>query len=153
MAGSHGERRQLDRLDRTVLHPARATGLSFIPPDGDLAFYKEFCSGLPQQDQALAFGQHANADISSQREDTFALIETIVSLQPKGAGGEGASVEEKTLAMARDLKPQVHVVWSMREVKSTMAARGDPDPMKTVLFQGLSRIGTPRLRSRGVRRR
>ena len=55
----------------------------FIPPTGDLASYKEAIRAFPQTDHAAAFGQHPNADISSQIEDTSSLLATIISLQPK----------------------------------------------------------------------
>ena len=55
----------------------------FIPADGDLNSYKEFIKTLPQSDHPGAFGQHPNADISSQIEDTADLLNTIIALQPK----------------------------------------------------------------------
>ena len=39
-----------------------------IPEDGPLQSYREVCASLPQVDRPEAFGQHANADISSQIE-------------------------------------------------------------------------------------
>jgi dynein heavy chain len=36
----------------------------YIPPEGPLQSYRDYISTLPMQDQAEAFGQHPNADIS-----------------------------------------------------------------------------------------
>jgi hypothetical protein len=37
---------------------------NYIPPEGPLQSYRDYISTLPMQDQAEAFGQHPNADIS-----------------------------------------------------------------------------------------
>ena len=57
-----------------------------------------------QTDHPAAFGQHPNADISSQIEDTRGCLDTLVSLQPKAVGAGGRSIEERMLEEAQGLQ-------------------------------------------------
>jgi len=67
----------------------------YIPRDGSLSSYKEYVSMLPNMDHPEAFGQHPNADITSQIQETRMMFETLLSLQPQTASGVGESREEK----------------------------------------------------------
>jgi dynein heavy chain len=111
-----------------------------LPSDTvDLDGMKAFVRALPQADLPAAFGQHPNADISSQIEDTADCLNTLVSLQPKAVGGGGASVEERMLQQAQGLSKQVPQPFNLRDVREEMAGRGDPDPLKVVLIQEIER--------------
>lgn len=55
----------------------------YIPRDGTLNAYREFVTLLPQIDHPEAFGQHPNADITSQIQETRVLLDTLLSLQPQ----------------------------------------------------------------------
>ena len=50
---------------------------------------------LPNMDHPEAFGQHPNADITSQIQETRLLFETLLSLQPQIASGGGESTEDQ----------------------------------------------------------
>merc|ERR1712070_250512 len=89
-----------------------------IPTDGDLQSYKDAMKNFPQNDHPAAFGQHPNADISSQREDTM---------------------EDKITKQASGMQEQVPPPFNIRHVRSTMESRSDPDPLKTVLYQECDR--------------
>ena len=67
----------------------------YVPKDGPLASYKEYITMLPNIDNPEAFGQHANADITSQIQETRLLFDTLLSLQPQVSTGAGQSKEEK----------------------------------------------------------
>ena len=67
----------------------------YIPKDGPLKAYKEYISMLPNMDHPEAFGQHPNADITSQIQETRLLFETLLSLQPQVATGSGESIEDQ----------------------------------------------------------
>ena len=63
---------------------------------------------LPQTDRPEAFGQHPNADISYQMEDSMVVLDSLVGLQPRtGGGAGGASRDEAVLKVAQDLIDQV----------------------------------------------
>jgi len=110
----------------------------YLPPDGPLSSYSDYIRTLPLSDYPAAFGQHPNADISSQIEDTRDLLETLLSLS--GAGNAaGASTDDAVLQTAKNLADQVPPTFNMRELKSTVATRADPEPLKTVLLQEVDR--------------
>eukprot|EP00752_Nemacystus_decipiens_P009956 g8879.t1 len=111
----------------------------YVPPDGDLQSYKEFIKRFPKTDHPAAFGQHVNADITSLIEDTNALLGTMVSLAPKAVSAGGETNEEKISKQADLLSEQVPKAFNIKEVKSILAGRSDPDPMKTVLLQEAER--------------
>jgi len=67
----------------------------YIPKDGALPSYKEYISMLPNMDHPEAFGQHPNADITSQIQETRRLFETLLSMQPQTAKAAGESREDK----------------------------------------------------------
>ena len=67
----------------------------YIPKDGPLSSYKEYVSMLPNVDPPEAFGQHPNADIQSQIQETRMLFNTLLSLQPQISTGGGESREDK----------------------------------------------------------
>jgi hypothetical protein len=50
---------------------------------------------LPNMDHPEAFGQHPNADITSQIQETRMMFDTLLSLQPQISTGAGESREEK----------------------------------------------------------
>lgn len=72
----------------------------YIPKDGPLSSYKEYVSMLPNIDHPEAFGQHPNADITSQIQETRMMFDTLLSLQPQvsvASGGESREDKVKEL--------------------------------------------------------
>ena len=67
----------------------------YVPKDGPLSSYREYVSMLPNNDHPEAFGQHPNADITSQIQETRMLFETLLSLQPQVSTGGGDSQEDR----------------------------------------------------------
>ena len=57
----------------------------------------------------LAFGQHINAEITSQIMDSNELLESILSLQPQKVSSEGESRESKVLKLITDLQENIPV--------------------------------------------
>ena len=110
-----------------------------VPNDGDLASYKGVIGGFPNNDHPAAFGQHPNADISSQIEDTNDLLNTIISLQPKVVAEGGETNDEKLGKQVALMKQQVPEAYNLRQIKKDFAGRSDPDALKTVLYQEIER--------------
>ena len=77
--------------------PCRLSSLPtyYIPKDGTLGSYKEYLTMLPNMDHPEAFGQHPNADITSQIQEARMLFETLLSLQPQLSTSQGESREDK----------------------------------------------------------
>lgn len=67
----------------------------YVPKDGPLHTYHEYVSLLPTVDHPEAFGQHPNADIASQIQETRMLFDTLLSLVPQVSSTGGDSREEQ----------------------------------------------------------
>jgi dynein heavy chain, axonemal len=111
----------------------------YIPSDGELQHYKDFIRSMPANDHPAAFGQHPNADISSQIDDANALIEVLVSLQPATVVAASDAAEDPLAKQSADLLAQCPEKFNIRDIKQKMDNRSDPEPLKTVLFQELDR--------------
>lgn len=73
------------------------------------ACLQDYIGTLPAVDRAEAFGQHPNADIAYQIEDSWLVLESLLSLQPQTALAAGAKSREDTVAaICADLLDQVH---------------------------------------------
>lgn len=78
-----------------------------LRPVGNL---QDYIGTLPAVDRAEAFGQHPNADIAYQIEDSWLVLESLLSLQPQTALAAGARSREDTVgAICADLLDQVHL--------------------------------------------
>lgn len=55
--------------------------------------YLGYFRGLPINDSPEIFGLHDNANISFAQNESFALLETLVKLQPRVAASGGKSRE------------------------------------------------------------
>ena len=112
----------------------------YIPGEGDLKHYKDFIRAMPPTDHPLAFGQHPNADISSQIDDAKTLLDVFVSLQPSTvkATNDDHAVDPM-LKQSADLLQQCPEPFDLKAIREKMLHRSDPDPLKTVLYQELDR--------------
>lgn len=84
--------------------------LYYAPVDSLLQEVKDYVAQLPLHDSpevcacfqllhvpcspAQTFGLHTNADITFQRKETAALLDTIVSIQPRVGSGDGVKKPE-----------------------------------------------------------
>lgn len=69
---------------------------------------QEYIGTLPAVDRAEAFGQHPNADIAYQIEDSWLVLDSLLSLQPQTALAAGGKSREETVAtICADLLDQV----------------------------------------------
>ena len=109
-----------------------------IPNDADLTGCKDAIKNFPQSDAAASFGQHANADISSQIEDSNTLLGTIVSLQPKVLNDGAETHEAQILHRCAALQDQTPSPFDLKNIKELMEQRADPEPMKTVSLPSFS---------------
>jgi dynein heavy chain len=110
----------------------------FIPDDGSLQSYREFCATLPGLDHPEAFGQHPNADIASQISQGNEMLDTIVSLQPRTAesvGGMGP--EARVFEIASDLANLVPEPFDIHGLLQEQLE--EPTPLVTVLLQEMQR--------------
>ncbi|KAL3312843.1 Dynein heavy chain 2, axonemal [Cichlidogyrus casuarinus] len=96
-----------EEILKEPFHKLSSLPYYYIPRDGSLSAYREFVGMLPAMDSPEAFGQHANADITSQIQETRLLFDTLLSLQVQTSSGEGSSKESMVMELARNLAKQV----------------------------------------------
>lgn len=105
----------------------------FVPEDGALQTYKDYISSLPLNDKPEVFGQHPNADIAAQIQDSNYLLDTLVSMQPRQVTGVGESREQKVFNMTADLLKRIpHDIEYDSE-------KHPPSPIKVALAQEIVR--------------
>ena len=98
---------------------------------------EDIAKNMEVNDSPKAFGQHVNAEITSQIADANLLLNDILSLQPQQIGGGGISKEESVLQMINYLKENIPRRVSLSEVKHKH--KKDDSPLKVVLLQEIQR--------------
>ena len=71
-----------------------ASGVYRQPEAISIDQYIEYIEKLPLNPAPEAFGLHANAEITNSQNETFAMLESILSVQPKTGSGGGKSRDE-----------------------------------------------------------
>ena len=129
----------------------------YIPKDGPLNTYREYIRLLPAVDHPEAFGQHTNADIIAQIQETRKMFETLLVLAPQmsapGGAGAGAGAhkqqegaqqaaqqvarvetrESKVLELADSIKKQLPADIDFETTAQLMAS--EMNPLNVVLLQ------------------
>lgn len=77
--------------EQNAKHPDQA---ALFTPD---FFYDEILNKMESIDYPIAFGQHVNAEITSQILDSNELMDSILSLQPQKVSADGESREDKVM--------------------------------------------------------
>ena len=124
--------------DETIATPGfRLSSLAayVVPEEGHLSLYREVCSGLPAIDRPEAFGQHSNADIASAITSGNAMLETVVSLQPKVTDASGITPEDMVHGLAEDLLTAIPEPVNIQR----LLGAGDGSALHIVLVQELQR--------------
>lgn len=103
-------------------------------------FVDDISKNMENTDSPSAFGQHVNAEITSQIMDANSLLGDILSLQPQKTEEGGISKEESVLNMISELKENIPKRVSLAEVKHKH--KKDESPLKVVLIQEIQRYNT-----------
>ena len=115
-----------------------------VPDDGGALMkpYTDFIKGLPVLDNPQAFGQHPNADISAQINDTDILLDTLSSLQPAtgGGGGAGEGADDRLLKMVTDMQEGIPAMMDIEQVR--MSKQDDPSALHVFLLQEIQRYNS-----------
>jgi dynein heavy chain len=112
----------------------------YIPLDGTKDHYIKYIKSLPDasSDPPEAFGQHPNADIASQMEETKTMLGTVLSLQPRQVAAKGAKTREETVMELIDaLDEQIPAVIDTVALKKQYD--GDTTPLTVVMIQETDR--------------
>ena len=98
----------------------------FIPEVGDKTHYMNYIDKLPKNEDPSAFGQHANAEVSSNRVNVSEFFDTCQNLQPADTAADGEGPDEIVLRIADELEKQIAKPfdlkpWTSPEVFSSNA--------------------------------
>ncbi|XP_055375876.1 dynein axonemal heavy chain 2 [Condylostylus longicornis] len=109
----------------------------YVPGDGDVLYYQDYITFLPQEDKPEAFGQHPNADIASLITVTRFIFETLQSMEVQAATTEGESRESKVLKMANDIEVKIPINIDYENTAKTIGLK--KNPLEVVLLQEIER--------------
>jgi dynein heavy chain len=112
----------------------------YIPEDGSLQVYRQYCKELPMAEPPEAFGQHGNAEIASSLVDADTILETLVGIQGvAGGGGDagGAGGDKHVMAICEDLQAKVPDTLDWDDINERNAS--DVTPQKVCLLQEIER--------------
>jgi dynein heavy chain len=115
------------------------SGIYFAPPPGTLENYREYVRSLPFNEGPEVFGLHDNANISCAISETNALLDTVLSLQPKESGGGGKSWSETLDELAKDIGAKIPAEYDIEKALILFPVKYD-ESMNTVLTQELMRF-------------
>lgn len=106
-------------------------------------FYKkEIKESFPNIESPAIFGNHGNAEISSQRNDADRLLNAILMMQPSDVSSRGETREESVLKNVTSLQEKVPELIDIIQVRlnNRSGRDGNQDPLKIVLIQEVSRF-------------
>ncbi|XP_076295220.1 dynein heavy chain 8, axonemal kl-3 [Lasioglossum baleicum] len=103
--------------------------------------YLKVVDEMATVDPPQVYGLHRNADITYQSNTTQAVLDTIMSVQPKEAGAGGGESREVLVArQATDMLKKVPPMYDPFEVKHRLQVLGPTAPMSIFLKQEIDRI-------------
>jgi len=101
-------------------------------------FYAKEIEQYPDLEVPAIFGQHVNAEISSQIADANLLLESVISLSPKEEGSGGESRETVLMGVIQQLIPTIPENLNYEEAWEKNRPN-DGNPIKIVLMQEIAR--------------
>lgn len=118
-----------------------------IPEDGELDSYLSFIKDMDSDDPPIAFGQHSNADISSQAVRSIQMLDSLLSLSPQvtsptmtssttpGSGDPVQTPEQRVFSIASELLENRIPNLINRDI----AEEAEQTALQTVLLQEITR--------------
>ena len=98
----------------------------------------EYIDDSMKVESPVAFGLHPNAEIGFKLREAEAFCQSLVSLQPRSAGGEGGvSEEERAKQVLDDIRDKLPDVFDMEDIRSRT---DDLSPYAMVAIQEAERI-------------
>ena len=122
-----------------------ASGIYYPPSKGTVSEFVEYISTLPFSDEPEIFGMHENANIAFQREETNALIGTILAMQPRMvSSGSGKSQDEIVFELAEAIEEKLpKALLDLDDAKEgtfELDDKGQVRSLSTVLRQEVDRF-------------
>ena len=78
------------------------------------------------EDSPQAFGQHPNAEVSSQNANTIDFFGTILQLQPRDSSGEGESPDDIVTRICEDVVSVIREPFDIFTVKEQLQTKARP---------------------------
>ncbi|XP_074661680.1 dynein axonemal heavy chain 6-like [Tubulanus polymorphus] len=120
------------------------SGIYYGPNLDTLQEYRDFISDLPIIDNPEIFGMHENANIAFQRQETHALINTILEVQPRmSSGTSGKSNDDIVYELADSILEKLMDKLDLEEANQEMFEpdeKGRLNSLTTVLTQEVDRF-------------
>ncbi len=99
-------------------------------------YYANKILEFPPVERPEVFGQHINAEISSQIIQSNVLINSVLALSPKTSSGKSeVSKEERVSQIIRELMEKIPEEINMEEVLQRVNPQDESNPLKVVLLQ------------------
>lgn len=102
-------------------------------------YYQKIAEIFPKFEPPETFGQHINAEISSQIISSNALINSIISLSPKTSTKGEESRESKVQFLIKEIAEKLAEEIDLEEVIQKINPHEDQNPLKVVLLQEIQR--------------
>ena len=97
-----------------------ASGKYFASPAGTLAAQLAYFESLPGSDAPEVFGMHENANVTFTTNESLTLMETMLSLQPRSAGGgSGMSSDDMVVELANGFESTLPEILDMDDAGPT----------------------------------
>ncbi|TRY59872.1 hypothetical protein DNTS_035283 [Danionella cerebrum] len=109
-----------------------------IHTDHNVKEFMSYFRGLPINDSPEIFGLHDNANISFAQNETFALLGTLVKLQPRVAASGGKSRDEIIEEIVEGIVEKIPIIINVQEVMNKYPVMYE-ESMNTVLVQEVIR--------------
>ncbi|KAF0288035.1 Dynein heavy chain 1, axonemal [Amphibalanus amphitrite] len=116
-------------------HEFDASGV-YHQVDADVAHdeYLAYIRSLPINDSPELFGLHANADITFAQNETFTCLNTLLQLQPRSGGQQGASADDVSEQAARQILGKLVEPFDIPSISAKYPVMYS-ESMNTVLVQ------------------
>ena len=88
---------------------------------------------MEEHDLPVAYGQHINAEITSQIMEASDLLFSILSLTPQKTSGGSGSGDSAMIKLIQELKEKIPETIDFWSLKQKLRAEGD-NPLNVVLM-------------------
>ena len=120
------------------------SGIYYAPSFEKIEQYREFIENLPMNDEPEIFGMHVNANIAFQIQETAAIVNTILDVQPRlSSGGSGKSNDEIVYELADSILGKLLDKLDIEQANPLMFEpddKGRLNSLTTVLTQEVDRF-------------
>ncbi|XP_064645339.1 dynein axonemal heavy chain 6-like [Lineus longissimus] len=120
------------------------SGIYYAPIADTLQEYRTYIESLPLIDDPEIFGMHDNANIAFQTQETLALINTILEVQPRmSSGGGGKSNDDIVYELAESIEAKLMDKLNIENAHEDMFEpdeKGRLNSLTTVLTQEVDRF-------------